>query len=94
MSSAIILGATGQTGRNLLSFLLTSPSISEVVEVGRRSAKDAAALPADASVEKLKKLVSPNLAKADEAETKKGELQGGDIVYVSFFPLLSDGTVT
>lgn len=82
MTSAVILGATGQTGRYLLSFLTTSPSISSITEVGRRSAKDAGALAEGASVEKIKKLVSPDLAKPDEAESKKPELQGNDVVYV------------
>jgi oxidoreductase len=76
--TALILGATGQTGRHLLRELLESPKYTRVLEVGRRVTPQEQ-LP-ESTIHKLEQRVI-NFEKLDEA--RLGEGPGYDVVYVT-----------
>ncbi|KAH9044008.1 hypothetical protein EDB84DRAFT_1471349 [Lactarius hengduanensis] len=67
--SALILGATGQTGRHLLRELIASPTFSRVCEAGRR-VTPAEELPAQASGKLEQKVI--DFERLDEAGLKDG----------------------
>ena len=80
--SALILGATGQTGRHLLRELIGSPTFTRVCEAGRR-VTPAADLPAEGR-EKLEQKVV-DFERIDEAGLKEGQW---DVVFVTCVKLL------
>ncbi|KAH9034626.1 hypothetical protein EDB85DRAFT_2144277 [Lactarius pseudohatsudake] len=67
--SALILGATGQTGRHLLRELIASPTFSRVCEAGRR-VTPSEELPAQASGKLEQKVI--DFERLDEAGLKDG----------------------
>ncbi len=77
-TSALILGATGQTGRQLLSELIASPTFTRVCEAGRR-VTPSEELPTQAS-EKLEQKVI-DFERLDEAGLKEGNW---DVVFISY----------
>lgn len=66
MTTLLILGATGATGRHALAAALAAPSISTVVEVGRKPS----ALPQD----------TPGLAKLSFTAVDFEKLAEGDVM--------------
>ncbi|KAI0258699.1 hypothetical protein BC834DRAFT_695605 [Gloeopeniophorella convolvens] len=76
-NTALILGATGQTGRYLLRELLASPDYSRVCEAGRRVTAEAD-LPTGASSKLEQKVI--NYERLDEAGLKEGKW---DVVFVA-----------
>ncbi|KAH9811232.1 hypothetical protein DFH28DRAFT_1224063 [Melampsora americana] len=81
----ITLGATGQTGRHLLTNLLLNPSISDITDAGRRSAIDSGVLDSNVTgKEKLNKSLIIDL-EAGESECSKhqDQLKDKDIVYIT-----------
>lgn len=75
--SALILGATGQTGRHLLRELIASPTFSRVCEAGRR-VTPAEELPAQASGKLEQKVI--DFDRLDEARLKDGDW---DVVFIT-----------
>ncbi|KAI9440865.1 hypothetical protein H4582DRAFT_1501353 [Lactarius indigo] len=75
--SALILGATGQTGRHLLRELIASPTFSRVCEAGRR-VTPAEELPAQASGKLEQKVI--DFERLDEAGLKDGNW---DVVFIT-----------
>lgn len=75
--SALILGATGQTGRHLLRELITSSTFTRVCEAGRR-VTPVESLPAQAR-EKLEQKVI-DFERLDEAELQVGKW---DVVFIT-----------
>jgi len=75
--SALILGATGQTGRHLLRELIESPTFTRVCEAGRRvtSKED---LPLQASGKLEQKVI--DFERLDEAGLKEGNW---DVVFIT-----------
>ena len=78
--TALILGATGQTGSKLLKELLDSPTYTRVLEAGRR-VTSLDILPATAKGKLEQRVV--NFEKLGDA--KLGE--GFDVVYITCVPL-------
>lgn len=81
---AIVLGATGQTGRHLFTCLLANPAINQVTDAGRRSAIEAGVVASEVTgKEKLEKPVILDLGLGEaQCATHRQELQDKDIVYV------------
>ncbi|KAH9166734.1 hypothetical protein EDB89DRAFT_2073005 [Lactarius sanguifluus] len=77
LKSALILGATGQTGRHLLRELIASPTFSRVCEAGRR-VTPAEELPAQASGKLEQKVI--DFERLDEAGLKDGNW---DVVFIT-----------
>jgi oxidoreductase len=75
--SALILGATGQTGRYLLRELIASPTFTRVCEAGRR-VTSTADLPAQASGKLEQKVI--DFERLDESGLKEGKW---DVVFVA-----------
>jgi len=75
--SALILGATGQTGRHLLRELIASPTFSRVCEAGRR-VTPAEELPAHASGKLEQKVI--DFERLDEARLNDGNW---DVVFIT-----------
>jgi len=75
--SALILGATGQTGRHLLRELIASPTFSSVCEAGRR-VTPAEELPAHASGKLEQKVI--DFERLDEARLNDGNW---DVVFIT-----------
>jgi hypothetical protein len=75
--SALILGATGQTGRYLLRELIASPTFTQVCEAGRR-VTSTADLPAQASGKLEQKVI--DFERLDESGLKEGKW---DVVFVA-----------
>jgi oxidoreductase len=75
--SALILGATGQTGRHLLRELIASPTFTRVCEAGRR-VTSTADLPAQASGKLEQKVI--DFERLDESGLKEGKW---DVVFVT-----------
>ncbi|KAI0317009.1 hypothetical protein OF83DRAFT_1123551 [Amylostereum chailletii] len=76
--TALIIGATGQTGGHLLRELLDSPKYARVLEAGRR-VTPADKLPASARGKLEQRVI--NFEKLDEARLGEGE--GFDVVYIT-----------
>ena len=74
--SALIFGATGQTGRHLLRELIASPTFTRVFEVGRRvtAAED---LPTQASGKLEQKVI--DFDRLEEVKLKEGRW---DVVFI------------
>ncbi|KAH9074955.1 hypothetical protein EDB83DRAFT_1883115 [Lactarius deliciosus] len=77
LKSALILGATGQTGRHLLRELVASPTFSRVCEAGRR-VTPVEELPAQASGKLEQKVI--DFERLDEAGLKDGNW---DVVFIT-----------
>jgi len=75
--SALILGATGQTGRYLLRELIASPTFTRVCEAGRRVTSEAD-LPAQSSGKLEQKVI--DFERLDESGLKEGKW---DVVFVA-----------
>jgi len=75
--SALIFGATGQTGRHLLRELIASPTFTRVCEAGRR-VTPAEDLPAQASGKVEQKVI--DFERLDEAGLKEGQW---DVVFIA-----------
>ena len=75
--SALIFGATGQTGRHLLRELVASPTFTRVCEAGRR-VTPAEDLPAQASGKLEQKVI--DFERLDEAGLKEGQW---DVVFIA-----------
>lgn len=75
--SALIFGATGQTGRHLLSELIASPTFTRVCEAGRR-VTPAGELPAQASGKIEQKVV--DFERLEEAGLNEGQW---DVVFIA-----------
>ncbi|KAI0271118.1 hypothetical protein BGY98DRAFT_1100374 [Russula aff. rugulosa BPL654] len=75
--SALIFGATGQTGRHLLRELIASPTFTRVCEAGRR-VTPAGELPAQASGKIEQKVI--DFERLEEAGLKEGEW---DVVFIA-----------
>ena len=71
MVSALLIGATGATGKHVLKELLASPHYTTVGEFGRRTTP-LDALPADAHKDKLVQKAI-DFEKIDEAGLKEGK---------------------
>jgi len=77
MPSALIFGATGQTGRHLLRELIECPKFTRVCEVGRR-VTPAEDLPAQASGKLDQKVI--DFERLEEAGLKEGKW---DVVFIA-----------
>jgi oxidoreductase len=75
--SALIFGATGQTGRHLLRELIASPTFTRVCEVGRRVTPEKD-LPAHASGKLEQKVV--DFERLEEAGLEEGQW---DVVFIA-----------
>lgn len=75
--SALIFGATGQTGRHLLRELIASPTFTRVCEAGRR-VTPAEELPAQASGKLEQKTI--DFERLEEAGLKEGQW---DVVFIA-----------
>ena len=75
--SALIIGATGQVGRHLLSELIASPTFSRVCEAGRR-VTPAEELSAQASGKLEQKVI--DFERLDEAKLNEGNW---DVVFIT-----------
>ena len=80
--TALIFGATGQTGQHLLRELIASPTFSRVCEAGRR-VTPAEELPADARGKLEQKVI--DFERLDEARLRDGNWDVVFITCVLFF---------
>ncbi|KAI9509113.1 hypothetical protein F5148DRAFT_800622 [Russula earlei] len=78
--SALILGATGETGRQLLRELITSPTFTRVCEAGRR-VTSTENLPVQARGKLEQKVI--NFERLDEARLNEGKW---DVVFITSVP--------
>lgn len=77
VKSALIFGATGQTGRHLLRELIASPTFTRVCEAGRR-VTPAEELPAQASGKVEQKVI--DFERLEESGLKEGQW---DVVFIA-----------
>ena len=81
--TALIFGATGQTGRHLLRELIASPNFSRVCEAGRR-VTPAEELSAQAKGKLEQKVI--DFERLDEVGLRDGNW---DVVFIAWVPLFA-----